>query len=70
MWKVITHGSDFIRQDPSGKHARLDVNSFAKDKSGAVITYKYSGVVNVTPGNAAVLGGSADAQTTPFGDTR
>lgn len=62
------HGSDFIRQDPSGKHVRLDVTSVLKDKSGAIIGFKYSGILNVTEGVAAVLGGSEDAKTTQFGD--
>lgn len=62
------HGSDFIRQDPSTKHVRLDVSSVLTDKSGAIISFKYSGIINVTTGVAAVLGGSKDAKTTEFGD--
>lgn len=62
------HGSDFIRQDPSGKHVRLEVNSVLKDKSGAMISYKYSGIINVTPGVGAVLSGHPEAKTTEFGD--
>ncbi|TVY28108.1 hypothetical protein LHYA1_G002730 [Lachnellula hyalina] len=65
---VFAHGSDFIRQDPSGKHLRLDVNSVLKDKSGAVISYKYSGVMTLTPAIGAVLQGAADAKSTDFGD--
>ncbi|CAG8982758.1 hypothetical protein HYALB_00001039 [Hymenoscyphus albidus] len=64
---VFEHGSDFIRQDPSGKHLRLDVNSIAKDKSGAMISYKYTGIVTITPEIGAVLTGSPDAKTTSFG---
>jgi len=63
-------GSDFIRKDPSGKHVRLDVNSVLKDKSGAIISYKYSGIIELTPGSAAVLTGNKDAKTTDFGDAR
>jgi len=65
---VFIHGSDFIRQDPSGKHLRLDVTSVLKDKSGAVISFKYSGIINLTQQIAAVLGDSADAKTTEFGN--
>lgn len=65
---AFLHGADFIRGDPSGKHVRLDVNSILKDKSGAVISFKYSGIINVTEGVAAVLSGHADAKTTEFGD--
>lgn len=46
-----------MRADPSGKHVRLEVNSYLKDqKSGAVVVYKYTGIVNVTEEVAAVLG--------------
>ena len=65
---VFVHGSDFIRQDPSGKHIRLDVTSVLKDESDAAISYKYSGIINLTPGVIAVLGRSKDAKTTEFGD--
>ena len=47
---TFVHGSDFIRGDPSGKHVRLDVNSVLKDKSGAIISYKYSGIIQMTAG--------------------
>lgn len=63
----MVHGSDFIRGDPSGKHVRLDVNSVLKDSSGAFISYKYSGIIELEPGNIAVLSGSKDAKTTEFG---
>lgn len=65
---VFIHGSDFIRQDPSGKHVRLDVNSVLKDVSGAILSFKYTGIINMTPGVAAIFGDSPDAATTPFGD--
>jgi len=65
---VFAHGSDFIRQDPSGTHLRLDVNSVLKDKSGAVISYKYSGIITLTPAIGAVLGGATDAKSTDFGN--
>jgi len=62
------HGSDFLRQDPSGKLLRLEVYSVLKDQSGTMITYTYSGVLNRSPGVAKILEGSADAETTGFGD--
>jgi len=65
---VFLHGSDFIRQDPDGKHIRLDVNSVLKDKSGAIISYKYSGIIRLNPKIIAVLSGHKDAKTTEFGD--
>jgi len=66
---VFVHGSDFIRQDPDGKHVRLEVNSVLKDKSGSMISYKYSGIIEVTSGEAAVLGGKEGAKSTEFGNT-
>ncbi|PBP18659.1 hypothetical protein BUE80_DR010548 [Diplocarpon rosae] len=54
---VFVHGSDFIRQDPVGGHVRLEVNSILSDKSGAFISYKYSGIIKVTPEIGAVLAG-------------
>lgn len=65
---IFTNGLDFIRMDPSGKHSRLDVNSVLKDKSGAALGFRYSGILSMTPGVLAVLGGSPDAKTTDFGD--
>jgi len=65
---IISHGSDFIRTDPSGKHCRLQVTSVAKDKSGAIISYAYTGIVTITPEIIAVLSGSLNAKTTDFGN--
>jgi len=65
---VFTHGSDFIRLDPSGKNARLDVTSILKDKSGATLSFKYSGILTMTAELRAVLSGSPDAKTTGFGN--
>ena len=62
------HGSDFIRGDPDGDFMRLDVNSVVKDKGGAVLAFRYSGMLRVTKGVARVLGGSKEAATTTFGD--
>jgi hypothetical protein len=65
---VFTHGSDFIRLDPSGKNARLDVTSILKDKSGATLSFKYNGILTMTAELRAVLSGSPDAKTTGFGN--
>ncbi len=64
------HGSDYIRQDPSQKHVRLDVNSLLKDKSGAMIKFDYSGVIELTPQTGMALTGAEGAKTTDFGDAR
>ncbi|KAF4637444.1 hypothetical protein G7Y89_g650 [Cudoniella acicularis] len=65
---VFAHGSDFIRMDPSAKHLRLDVNSVLKDKSGAFIAYKYSGIITLSPAIGDVLSGAPGAETTGFGN--
>jgi hypothetical protein len=65
---VFLHGSDLIRQDASGKHVRLDVNSVLKDKSGALIKFTYEGLININAETGAVLMGSPEAKTTGFGD--
>ena len=44
------------------------MHSYLKDESGAIVAFHYQGVINVTEGVAAVLGGKSDAKTTPFGD--
>ncbi|KZF26502.1 hypothetical protein L228DRAFT_264888 [Xylona heveae TC161] len=62
-------GHDFIRQDPSGKHLRLDVRSTVTNKDGAIIALYYTGVVAITPGVAAALSGAPDAKTTDYGDS-
>jgi hypothetical protein len=44
------------------------VTSTLKDKSGAFILYKYTGIITMTPQIGAVLGGAEDAATTEFGN--
>jgi Protein of unknown function (DUF3237) len=41
-----------------------------KDKSGAMIKFDYSGVIELTPPTAAALTGAKEAKTTDFGDAR
>ncbi|KAL8809746.1 MAG: hypothetical protein Q9200_003139 [Gallowayella weberi] len=61
-------GHDYIHNDPSGKHMRLDAHGVLKDKgSGSLIYIHYTGVVNITPAEGAVLSGSPEAKTTEFG---
>jgi hypothetical protein len=47
---------------------RLDVNSVLKDKTGALISFKYSGIIGMTPEVGAVLGGAPEAKSTHFGN--
>lgn len=64
----MVHGR-FRRLDPDGQHVRLNVRSVLIDSStGALIAFKYTGIVTMTPGPAAVLGGLPGAKTTEFGD--
>jgi Protein of unknown function (DUF3237) len=67
---TFVHGSDYIRQDASQKHVRLDVNSLLKDKSGAMIKFDYSGVIELSPQTGMALTGAEGAKTTDFGDVR
>jgi len=65
---IFSHGSDFIRTDASGKHCRLQVTSVLTEKSGAIISYAYTGIIKLTPEIIAVLTGSPSAKTTGFGN--
>ncbi len=40
----------------------------AADKSGTILSFKYSGIIDITPGVGAVLSGDPSAKTTPFGN--
>lgn len=66
---VFVHGSDYIRADADGRHARLDVSSLLRDsKSGALLRYAYTGTLSLTGGAGLVLGGKPEAKTTDFGE--
>jgi hypothetical protein len=65
---IFVHGADYIRQDPSGKHIRLEVKSVLKDKSGALIKFDYDGIIAMSPAIQAIFSGREDAKTTDFGD--
>ncbi len=64
---VFEHGADYIKADPDSKHARLEVQSLLKDKSGASLRFNYVGTVETEGPNGKVLRGEADAKTTEFG---
>jgi hypothetical protein len=66
---VFAHGADYIKVDPDGKHARLDVQSVLKDKAtGGLIRYNYTGTITLAGPAGKVLRGDADAKTTGFGE--
>ncbi|KAI4125977.1 MAG: hypothetical protein LQ347_005158 [Umbilicaria vellea] len=67
--EFVGTGADYIHNDPSGKHMRLNAHGVIKDKSGSMIYLNYTGVVDSTPELGAILGGSPDAKTTPFGNS-
>jgi RNA polymerase I-specific transcription initiation factor RRN6 len=48
---------------------RLDVRSQVKNNDGTVFAMYYKGTVALTDGVKAILGNSADAKTTEFGDS-
>ncbi|KAH7069112.1 RNA polymerase I-specific transcription-initiation factor-domain-containing protein [Paraphoma chrysanthemicola] len=62
-------GYDYIHNDASGNHMRLDVRSQVKNNDGTVFAMYYKGTVALTDSVKAVLGGSPDAKTTPYGDS-
>ncbi|KAF2010139.1 hypothetical protein BU24DRAFT_428169 [Aaosphaeria arxii CBS 175.79] len=62
-------GYDYIHNDADGKNMRLDVRSQVKNNDGTVFAMYYKGTVALTPGVQAILGGGADAHTTPYGDS-
>ncbi|EFW99835.1 hypothetical protein CMQ_153 [Grosmannia clavigera kw1407] len=64
------HGSDFIRADPDGKHLRLSVNSVLqqRDDPSAMLSFSYTGIIQLGGAADKVLSGAADAKTTDFGE--
>lgn len=45
------------------------INSLSRNNDGTVFAMYYKGTVALTAGVKAVLGGSSDATTTPYGDS-
>jgi len=65
----FVHGADFIKFDPNGKYARLEVQSLLKDEAtGGLVRLNYNGNVSLAGGMGKVLRGDSDAATTEFGD--
>lgn len=63
------HGSDYIKTDADGKYSRLEVDSLVKDtRTGGLVRYRYTGVVDMAGAAGKVLRGDADAATTDFGE--
>lgn len=65
---VFRHGSDFLRFDPGGARARLEVTSVLRDAAtGAAVRFDYTGTVDVSGAAGKVLNAEPDAKTTEFG---
>ncbi|KAL8832146.1 MAG: hypothetical protein Q9170_005005 [Blastenia crenularia] len=65
-----SQGNDYIRNDPDGKHMRLDAHAVLKDKKLESLIYvHYTGTVAITPEVGKVLMGSEEAKTTEFGNS-
>lgn len=62
-------GYDYIHNDAGGENMRLDVRSQVKNKDGTIFAMYYKGTVALTSGVKALLSGSPDAATTPYGDS-
>ena len=60
-------GNDYIRNDPDGKRMRLAAHVVAEDNDGEMIYIHYYGIIDITTGLSAILGGSSDAKTTEYG---
>ena len=68
--EFVGTGNDYIHNDPSGKHMRLNAHGVVKDsESGAMVYLNYSGVVDITPEVGAILQGHQDAKSTDFGNS-
>ncbi|KAF4923716.1 hypothetical protein CGCVW01_v004555 [Colletotrichum viniferum] len=66
---VFLHGSDFLRFDPDGNTARLEVASALRDRAtGAVIRFDYTGTIDISGPAGRVLKDLPGAATTEFGD--
>ncbi|KAL1879934.1 hypothetical protein VTK73DRAFT_6630 [Phialemonium thermophilum] len=67
---VFVHGADFIKLDPDGRHARLDVQSLLRDKivPNGFIRFNYTGTVDMSSSAGKVLRNDPDAQSTDYGD--
>ncbi|KAJ3953195.1 hypothetical protein N0V92_010341 [Colletotrichum tropicale] len=66
---VFLHGSDFLRFDPDGNTARLEVASALRDRAtGAVIRFDYTGTIDISGAAGKVLKDLPGAATTEFGD--
>ncbi|KAF2497030.1 hypothetical protein BU16DRAFT_484474 [Lophium mytilinum] len=60
---------DYIHNDATGEAMRLDVRSQLKNNDGTLLAMYYKGTVNLTDGVKAILSGSPDASTSPYGDS-
>ncbi|MCJ1364625.1 hypothetical protein MMC16_003738 [Acarospora aff. strigata] len=67
--EFVGTGADYIHNDPSGEHMRLNAHGVLKNKDGAMVYVNYTGVVDITPELGAILGGSPEAKTTDFGNS-
>lgn len=66
--ELVGTGNDYIHNDSSGKHMRLNGHGVVKDKdSGGTVYLNYSGVVDMTPELQAIFHGGEDAISTEFG---
>lgn len=66
---LLSNGNDFIHNDPSGHHMRLDTRIVARSRDARddMLYIKYKGVIEITPELSNILGGNAHSRTTQFG---
>ncbi|KAH7161072.1 hypothetical protein EDB81DRAFT_879407 [Dactylonectria macrodidyma] len=63
----VIYGSDNVRMEPSQGHTRIHVNAILKNKDGSLLTYSYTGIIEVDEDVVALLTGSPNAKTTNYG---
>ncbi|KAL6861999.1 hypothetical protein J3F83DRAFT_218029 [Trichoderma novae-zelandiae] len=65
---TLSHGHDWFRIDADKTHARLSVSAIISDTENRSIRLEVRGVSRLTPEILALINGSPDAKTPPFGD--
>ncbi|KAK2799338.1 hypothetical protein FQN51_007016 [Onygenales sp. PD_10] len=67
--EFIGNGNDYIYVDPDGKRLRLDAHGAIQTSDGATVYLHYTGIVDMTPDLANILGGTSESVVTPFGNS-
>ncbi|CAG9947770.1 unnamed protein product [Clonostachys rosea f. rosea IK726] len=63
----VVMGSDMARTAPTQTHTHIDVNAILRNNDGDLLSYKYTGLVEVDEALVAILAGDPKAKSTSFG---